>query len=50
MEVDVLGDLSHTSPVSRSRTAALFMFDSTMNRGQVASVVQASVWSQDGLA
>jgi len=28
----VVGDFSQTSPVSRSRTAALFMFVSTMNR------------------
>jgi hypothetical protein len=41
----VLGDLSQTSPVSRSKTASLFMFESTMNR-----VLDGSVWSHDGLA
>jgi hypothetical protein len=41
----VLGDLSQTNPVSRSRTAALLMFDSTINR-----VLAGSVWSHDGFA
>src|SRR5688572_23569972 len=41
------GDRSQTSPVSRSNTAAPSMFERTMNRGQVVSVVQASVWPQD---
>src|SRR5436189_118665 len=40
----VLGDFSQTSPVSRSRTAALLQFNNTMNRGQVAMVVQSSFW------
>jgi hypothetical protein len=42
---DVLGDFSHTSPVSRSSTASLLKFESTMNR-----VLEGSVWSHDGVA
>src|SRR5262245_15147360 len=35
----------HTTPVSRSSTASLFMFERTMNR-----VLLGSVWSHDGVA
>ena len=36
-----VGDFPKPSPVSRSRTASLFMFDKTMRRGQVAGVATA---------
>jgi hypothetical protein len=38
-----LGDFSHTSPVSRSRTAALPQSDSTLNRLEAGNF-----WFQDG--
>ena len=42
--IDPLGVRSQTIPVSRSRTASLFMFVNTMNR-----VSAGSVWSHAGI-